>query len=484
MPYILAIDFGTSGCRSAIYNENLEMLSVAVAEYPLIVLSEKEIEQDANLWWQRALETMNRVLADGPVSPKDIRAISVSSQGISTVPIDIEGKPLDNAISWLDSRAEEELTLLEQRYDIKELYERTGKRLSPFYTLSKLIWFKNHRKDIYEEAWKILLPLDFIQYRLSGKCVIDHTIAGGTMYYDVSRQDWDEAILNDNDLSIEKFSRIAWSGEVIGYILPELADMLGLSRKVLIINGAQDQKCAAFGAGAAQDIATVSLGTGTCIVQLSSKPVKDPLMRIPLFSYVKKNVWDMEGVINTSGSAYSWFCREFGGGRSFEELNTLAAEVAPPNTCIFFPYLAGGCSPHWGEPVGCFYGLSLNTSFGHAARAVMEGVAYGIRENLEVMALSCGQAKQIRLYGGGSKSELWCQIIADVTGIPVAQLSSSESALAGAAKLAFSALDIDTPESLPIAKEFAPDKERTELYDMSYEYYEQVRKSCFENKMR
>ena len=482
MAYVLAIDFGTSGCRSAIYGENLQMLYAAVAEYPLIVLSEKEIEQDADLWWQRALETMEKALKEGPVAPEQIQAISISSQGIATVPIDENGNTLDNAISWLDGRAEEEIAMLEERYGSEALYTRTGKRLSPPYTLSKLIWFKNHRKEIYDKAWKILLPMDFIQYRLSGKCVTDHTMAGGTMFYDIAAQKWDEALLEENGLDINKLPSIAWAGEVIGKILPEVAVQLGLSRDVLIVNGAQDQKCAALGAGAAQDVAAISLGTASAIAQLSHVPVQDPQMRIPFFSYVRENVWDMEGVISTAGSAYNWFCREFGGGRSFDELNALAEAVQLPNAAMFYPYLAGACAPHWGDPTGCFIGLSLNTGLGHAARAVMEGIAYCIRSNLEVMALSCGKAQQIRLYGGGSKSDLWCKIIANVTGIPVVRLSSSETALAGAAKLAFAALDIQVPESLPVVQEFLPDPDIAAIYEQSYKKYEQVRKACFDSE--
>ena len=481
MAYVLAIDFGTSGCRSAIYDENLQMLYAAIAEYPLIVLSEKEIEQDADLWWQRALETMEKALTEGPVSPSQIKAISISSQGIATVPIDEKGNTLDNAISWLDGRAEDEVAMLEDRYGLEALYSRTGKRLSPPYTLSKLIWFKNHRREIYDRAWKILLPMDFIQYRLSGKCVTDHTMAGGTMFYDIAGQKWDEALLEENGLDIEKLSEIAWAGEIIGKILPEVAQKLGLSEDVLIVNGAQDQKCAALGAGAAEDVAAISLGTASVIAQLSHVPVQDPQMRIPFFSYVRENVWDIEGVISTAGSAYSWFCKEFGGGKTFDELNALAEQVPLPNAAMFYPYLAGACAPHWGDPTGCFIGLSLNTGLGHAARAVMEGVAYCIRSNLEVMAVSCGKAKQLRLCGGGSKSDLWCQIIADVTGIPVARLSSSETALAGAAKLAFAALQIQVPDALPVVREFTPDPETSLIYERSYQKYEQVRKACFQS---
>ena len=343
------------------------------------------------------------------------------------------------------------------------------------------MWFKKHRREIYDKAWKILLPMDFIQYRLSGKCVTDHTMAGGTMFYDIAGQKWDDGLLEDNGLDRSKLPEIAWAGKVIGTILPEVARQLGLSEDVLIVNGAQDQKCAALGAGAAEDVAAISLGTASAIAQLSHVPVQDPQMRIPFFSYVQENVWDMEGVISTAGSAYSWFCKEFGGGKSFDELNALAEQVPLPNAAMFYPYLAGACAPHWGDPTGCFIGLSLNTGLGHAARAVMEGIAYCIRSNLEVMAVSCGKAKQIRLYGGGSKSDLWCRIIADVTGIPVARLSSSETALAGAAKLAFSAIGVETPNALGVVKEFMPDPNNVAIYNKSYLRYEQVRKSCFES---
>lgn len=484
MPCVLAIDFGTSGCRSAIFNEQLEMLCVSTAEYPLIVLSEKEIEQDADIWWSKALETMDAVLQKGVVCADEIRAISISSQGIALVPIDKAGKALAHAISWLDSRAEEELEMLEARYGSNALYTRTGKRLSSPYSLSKLIWFRKHCRELYDEAWKILLPMDYIQFKLSGRCVTDHTMAGGTMYYNIVEQKWDEALLKDHELDVQKLADIAWAGEPIGRILPQVADRLRLPRDVLIVNGAQDQKCAAFGAGAAQNIAAVSIGTASTIAQLAGTPINDPQMRIPFFSYVKENIWDMEGVISTAGSAYQWFKRELGNGRSFDELNALAAAVTLPNSCVFYPYLAGACAPYWGSPTGCFYGLSLNTGLGHMARAVMEGIAYGIRENLEVMESFCAPAKQIRLYGGGSKSDLWCQIIADVTNIPVARLSSSETALAGAAKLAFSSLGISTPNSLAVAQEFLPNASAVDSYNASFAHYEKTRTICFENEKR
>lgn len=479
MPNVLAIDFGTSGCRSAIYNENLEMLCVATEEYPLIVHSDSEIEQDANVWWEKAKATIKRATAMAGVDKSEIRALSISSQGIAFVPIDKKGNALSNAISWLDTRAAIETEELACRYGMEELYSRTGKRLSGVYSLPKLIWFKNNKRDIYEAAWKILLPLDYIQFKLTGKCVTDHTMAGGTMFYNVECRKWDGAILSDCGIDISKLPEIAWSGESVGKILPSVADELGLSRELIVVNGAQDQKCAALGAGASESVAAISLGTGSCIAQITSSPKPDGKMRIPFFSYVRDGKWDLEGVINTAGSAYSWFACEMGGGQSYESLDKAASEVKLPNSVMFYPYLSGVSSPNWGEGTGTFTGLSLQSTSGHLARAVMEGIAYSIRENLEAMGEIAGRAKELRLYGGGSKSPLWCQIIADVTGTPVTRLTSSETALAGAAILAYAPLSVSVPQSLDSADTFYPDPARAEIYNESYRHYELTRKKFF-----
>ena len=474
MTAVISIDLGTSGCRSAVYDSSLKSLSSAAAGYPLLVRSETQIEQDAEVWWECVKKTIRQALASAPVSASDIKAISISAQGIAFVPIDREGNVLHPVISWMDSRGEAELGKLRERYGEEMLYRRTGKRLSPAYTLSKLMWFQEHQKELYERAWRILFPLDFIQYCLSGECVCDHTIAGGTMLYHVERQCWDRKLLGENHLSEEKLPKIAGAGTVVGKIRPGAADELGLTHEVLIVNGAQDQKCAALGAGAEKSAAAVSLGTGCCISRIADRPIQDPSMRIPIFPYVYENTWDLEGVIQTAGSAYAWFQRELGGGLSFNMLNQKAAEVEGPSSVRFYPYLSGGASPWWSENPGSFTGLSLMSGIGHLTKAIFEGIAYHIRANLEVMAEACGYAEELRLFGGGSKSALWCQVIADITNTRVVRLASSDTALAGAAKLAFLPLGCDTPKSLPAADVFLPDAAMTEEYEKAYEIYKKL----------
>lgn len=479
MSYVLAIDLGTSGCRSAIYNEKLEMLCVAAEEYPLIVHSETEIEQDANIWWEKAKSTIKTVVADSRVDAKEIHALSISSQGIAFVPIDSQGNTLSNAISWLDMRAQAETEEIEERYGMQQIYQRTGKRISGAYSLPKLIWFKNNRPDVYEAADKILLPLDFIQYRLTGRSVTDHTMAGGTMLYNVQTQTWDKDILDTYGLDIKKLPEISWSGTVIGKIDPAVALELGLCEDLPVVNGAQDQKCAALGAGASEDVVAISLGTGSCLAQITSSPRPDAEMRIPFFSYVRQGQWDLEGVINTAGSAYSWFQREIGGEQSFAALDEAAEGVRLPNSVMFYPYMSGVSSPNWGGGTGTFTGLSLLSTTAHMTRAVMEGIAYNIRENLEAMEGVCSKAKEIRLYGGGSKSMLWCQIIANVTSIPVTRLCSSETALAGAAILAYTPLGVSVPYCLNCADTVYPEPDIVDIYNESYKIYEKTRKKYF-----
>lgn len=479
MSLVLAIDFGTSGCRSAIYDDKLNMLDCSVEEYPLIVLSDNEIEQDANVWWDKAKKTIKEVVSRCK-NPQSIKAVSIDSQGIGLVPVDKEGNTLYNCISWLDTRCTEETEDIETRFGRKKIYRYTGKRISSLYSLPKYIWFKNRMPEVYEKTWKFLLPMDYIQFKLSGKCVTDYTMAAGTMFYNVEKQAWDEEILGAYGLDKDKLPEIKWAGDVIGTILPEVAEETGLSRDAVIVNGAQDQKCAAYGAGASETSATISLGTGSVISRIADRPMTDPGMRIPFFSYLEPDTWDIEGVINTAGSAYSWFRKEFAENYDFDELNKLASGIELPNQTMFFPSLSGAGSPRWDNSTGTFTGMSLLTGKGHLARAVMEGIAYSIRENIEVVDSICGKTNELRLFGGGSKSSLWCQIIADVNNIEVICLLSSETALAGAARLAYKALNVKT-EALPEAKRYAPNPENVEMYELCYERYKELNDRFFYN---
>ena len=472
MKTYLAIDLGTSNCRSAVFSEEMELLSIAAQEYPLFSISASEIEQDAEDYWQAAKNTIKRAVEQAGDAGKAVAGISVSSQGITFIPVDADGKPLDRAFSWLDMRADSEERALEERYGVEEIFRITGKRANGCYTLSKLMWYGRERKETYEKAYKILLPMDYLVFRLCGRAVTDHTMAGGTMFYDIGRQAWSEKLLGEQDLDERKLPEICWAGTAAGKIKLELADELGLSHEVIIAVGAQDQKCASLGAGISSSVATASLGTASCIERLSNRPVADPHQRIPLFSYLWPDAWAFEGIINTAASSYQWFRNNFAKGISYQELDAMALEAEKKGErCFFFPYLAGMTSPFWGDKTAGFTDLSLATDTGQLAMAVMDGVSCNIRANLEVMEEVTGPSEELRLFGGGAVSPFWCRHTADITGKRVVTLRSPETALAGAAMLACKAVEGRFPEPDQTDRVYEPDAESSAIYEEYYQAY-------------
>jgi len=466
----LAIDLGTSNCRSALFDSDMNMLALSDVEYPLISLSPTHIEQDARLWWQSVKQTVKDVVSQAGAAA--LRSISISSQGISLVPVDRQGQPLQNAISWLDMRAQEQEERIESEYGKEKIYYITGKRATACYTLSKLLWLMENHRDIYEKAYKLLLPLDFIQFQFCGMAVTDHTMAGGTMFYDIHAQQWSREILDGQGIDAGKLPDISWSGQAVGKISAAVADELGIGRDVLITVGGQDQKCAALGAGISELSATASLGTASCITQLNGHPLLDEKMRIPCFSYLWPGAWAFEGIINTAASSYQWFRNAFAPGYSYKELDLLAAEAANKgDRAFFYPYLTDMTSPFWGKTPGAFTGLSLASDAGQLALAVLEGVSCNIKANLDVMQQVGKQAGEVGLFGGGAKSPLWCQITADILGLPVVTQQSPETALLGAAMLAKQGYD-SQPFAVPgTARTYEPNAKNVEVYQSYYAEY-------------
>lgn len=475
----IGIDLGTSGCRSAVFDSSWRLRALSARTYPLRTYPHGWVEQDAELWWTCVRQTLREAIGAVGDAASSIRAISVSSQGISVAPVDPHGCAMGNAISWLDTRATAETEALERMFGARDIYRITGKRISPLYTMPKIMWLKRHAAERYKNCWKLMLPMEFILYRLCGECVTDHTMAAGTMLYDLERRAWSPALLNAAQIEAQKLPEIGLAGETAGRILPETARELGLREDTVIAIGGQDQKCAALGAGLAPGVATASLGTA-CSISVSMRSLTlDPEMRIPCFSYLLDRQWVQEGLLNTAAACYSWLRDNFAAGKTFEELNRLAAEAPAPCPTLFFPNLAGGSSPYWGTPSGVFSGMSLHTTLGHLARGVLEGVAYGIRENLEAMRCAAPDIRELRVFGGGSKSDLWCQIIADITDLPVVRLVSAETALMGAAMLACKAVEGEMPDPLPPEKTFAPNAPLAAAYDAAFAQYEKTREAYF-----
>ncbi len=470
MAIYLAIDLGTTGCRSILFDTELNAVGSAYEEYGLITPKEKWTEQDAEEWWRLTLSTAKAAIRSSGVDPMEINGISVSSQGITIVPVDESLKPLCNALSWLDVRAEEEAERILREYGDTHIFEKTGKHVDPCYTLPKLLWLQKNEPDIWARAWKLLMPMEFLIGRLTGNCITDHSMASGTLLYDLKNCCWSQELLDHYQIDIHKLPQIQWSGTGAGVVLPEVARELGLRLDCVVAVGAQDQKCAALGAGIRERTMTVSLGTAGAIEKLWTVAKPEAHTSVGWCGNVKPGTWVTEGVINTAGTCLRWVRDLMFPGESYAVINEEAAESS--GTLLFYPYMNGPSSPdYYPDSQGCFYGVNLATRRGDFAAAVMDGIAYQIRILLEAMD-AYGSVKTLVLFGGGAKSPLWCQKIADITGIEIRVPTTEEAAGAGAAMLAAQATGVEL-EPLKTEKQYLPILNQQER-EVKYRNYRRI----------
>ncbi len=477
--YLMGIDLGTTGCKSMVFDDNGQILSQSYIEYEIINVDTSCIEQDPRLWWDMVQKSISQSVKASNVSADKIKALSVSSQGISFVPIDKEGNTLYNAISWLDSRPVEQTDTIKDLFDDKEIFDRTGKRISPCYTLPKLMWIKQNLPQVYDATYKFLMGLDYITYKLTRQTVTDYSMASGTMAFNISTQKWDKEIISSCGLDIEKLPEVRCTTDVVGKIHPDVAKATGLHEDTLVVVGAQDQKCAAIGSGIREGIATVSLGTASAVSSISSKPVFDEQRRVPCFA-LDKDSWVLESVISTCGISLKWLKNTFYEDMDYAELTQLAeASTAGANGVYFYPHLEGATTPYWRDDIkGFIYGFSLGTAKEDIVRSLLEGIAFQIRINIELhQAINKNNIHEIRVFGGGSKSELWCRLIADITGKMVSVMYTSETANLGAAVIAglgigvYKDLDDILTNIKLVKKQFKPDKKTHLKYDEIFKDY-------------
>lgn len=481
---LIGIDIGTMGIRSMVYDSELNELGKCYKTYPLINISSKEIEQDANLWWQLTVDTLKEAISQTK-GKGEVRGIAISSQGIAYVPVDKNFVPLRNAFSWLDCRAEKQIEQIQKEYTEQEMYDITGKSTKAFYTLPKIMWLKENEPQNYKKAHKFLLPHDFVVAKLCGETVTDHTMAAGTMLYDINKQTWDDGIINKFNIDKNKLPELSFSAKPAGTILKSVAEELGLPKDVKVCIGGQDQKCASFGAGIADGIATISLGTASAIGKKWANPHKDKDMRIPSFSFLFEKTWFTEGVLSTAAACMRWLKETFFEDYSFEQMSAMVEQADDYKTELsFYPHFVGSGTPNLNyDAAGMYNGIHLNTTRQDFVRALFEGIAMQIEENLEVME----GTEELRVFGGGAMSSAWCEIIADVTNSRVKILRSHEVACSGAAMLAGMGSGVykneeEASSKVSIARIYEPNAQRRDYYQTKYEQYKEFEKRAFEQK--
>lgn len=480
--YAIGIDLGTTGCKAVMADRNGNIVGQEYIEYPLIVISDKMIEQDANLWWELSCRAVKSVVERSGIAPEQVTGISVSSQGISFVLVDENTMPLSNAISWLDTRPQREMQLISDRFSETEIFKITGKRINSLYVLPKLLWYKRNKKTLYRKAYKLLTAHDFLIAKMSGRYVTDYTMAAGTMLFDVKQCCWSDKIIKAFDVRRELLPEVHIAGTELGELLPAAAEKMGLTAKTQVVVGGQDQKVAAYTAEPDSGMATLCLGTAGAMEFIIDQPVFDKKMRMPLFPYLTENKWTLEAVVSTTGAALKWYRNVFFPGNTYKELDHLAINSVPGSKDVYFyPHFGSATSPHWVENAkGMFYGLTLDSKKEDVTRSILEGIAFQIRFNIEICEKLSNKIDTITIFGSGSLSDIWCDIIAGVTGKTIIPLSTPDAVGLGAAKLAFKAtgsLDKNYCKNIMNnGRMFSADKDTLKKYHNVYQKYRAVEK--------
>jgi sugar (pentulose or hexulose) kinase len=426
LKYICGIDIGTTNIKGAIYSSQGRMISEHSTSYDSYTPGEGYHEQDPDHWVRGVLAVLEKLVAAGDIK-KNLKAISLSTQGGTIVPVDKDLKPLTRAMTWLDRRGEDILkdSPYLQEKNI-EVYKKTGWRLDTGISFLAAMWLKTKRKEIFDKTFKLLYVNDYVLNKLCGSNVQDPSNASITLFYNVKEGRWDPDLLELGGLNEDKFSEVKDSGEIIGYLDKKILKKIGIDSEIMLINGGHDQYCAGIGAGIF-DKEEILIATGTAWVIF--KMLEDPLFDTERFFSIGRNIIkDKFGfiyTIPTAGASLNWFARKV---MNFEDEKQLFKIIDRDhkviagirNDIIYHPYLTGNYGPDFDiDKRADFSGIGINHDFRDIIKAIMEGIGFQLRKILDVMKESGIEAKKIKMSGGGARSKIWSKIIADITGLKI-----------------------------------------------------------------
>lgn len=422
---ILAHDLGTTGNKASLFDVEGGLLASAFEGYPTDYPLPGWAEQDPSDWWRAVCRSTQRVLAESGCSPRDIAVISFSGQMMSCLPVDAQGVPLRKAIIWADQRAEAEAQWMIEKLGVADGYAITGHRLSASYTAAKLLWVRAKQPDLYARTAKMLQAKDYVAWMLSGVFATDYSDASGTNLFDLRNRRWSVEILSALEIAEELLPTVVPSATVVGYVTQAAAEATGLVAGIPIVIGGGDGACATVGAGAVHPGDMYAyIGSSAWLSWVSREPLIDPLCRLGNFAHPDPSCVFPTGSMQAAGGAYDWLERILRGDcseRLYAHLEDLTSATEPgAKGLIFLPYLIGERSPYWNPRArGAFVGLSMSHGRAEMARAVLEGVAFQLRLILDVFTELGAKIGALRLIGGGARSALWRQILADVLNVPI-----------------------------------------------------------------
>lgn len=481
--YLLGIDVGTTGTKALLFRQDGKLIGQAYRGYPMSNPQVGYSEQSADHWWNAVVETVRELCFSEEIS-SNVKAISLSLQGGTVVPVDTRYAPLRPAIVWNDTRcAAQKSAFLEAFHGAEPLYQKTGWKLIDGLPLLQIRWIRENEPEIFAQTHQFLTVPDYIAYKMTGKAAVDMADAGINQLVDIRSGCYDESLLAFAGIDQSKLPPLVSSGDVIGHLTPEAASTLGLTTDTLLVAGAHDQYAVALGAGALKD-GDILIGSGTCwvVTSISDGPDFDSGLSQSISAVPGK--WGSMAELSNGGVCLDWWRKKLAAEPdsaplSYDQISREAAVRRAAEDGLFFFPSAGLSTDHSYLQKSSFFGLDLSHDRYHMARAIMEGVAFQIVWMLGHFR-SQPSERGLILAGGASKSELWSQIVADIANLPVRIPEVADLACVGAAILAGvgSGLYKDVAEgyrALAVPERvILPNPEQAEMYRSCLKRYQQT----------
>jgi len=445
-------------------------------------------EQDPQDWWRAACRAIAECLAKGKVQPHEIDSIGLTGQMHGLVLLDENDNVLRPSIIWCDQRTGEECREITEQVGARRLIELTANPALTGFTLPKIWWVRRHEPQIWARVRSILLPKDYVRFRLTGVRAIDVADASGTLMLDVVNRKWSQPILKISQLDEGLLPKVYESPEITGETSEAGARAAGLRAGIPVVAGAGDQAAGAVGMGIVKAGAvSATIGTSGVVFAATAKPVLEPLGRIHTFCHAIPDRWHVMGVTQGAGLSLRWFRDQFRAGKDdgrdpYDRLMDEAAKTPPgAEGLLWAPYLMGERTPHLDPNArGALVGITAQHTRAHIIRAILEGVAFSLRDSLTLFREIGVPIESIRLGGGGARSALWQKIQSDIYGMPVELIEAEEGGAYGAALLAgvgvgaWPSVELACQAAVRVAKTVKPDPQTVSLMNLQYSEYRKL----------
>ena len=438
--YFLGIDISTTSSKALLIDEAGRVVAVASAPHTLQTPRPLWSEQDPHEWWQAVCASIRTVLKQAGALADSVAAIGLTGQMHGLVLLDEAGQVLRPAILWNDQRTQAQCDEIHSVFGREKFIQITGNVALTGFTAPKILWVKENEPEIFTKAAHVLLPKDFVRYKLTGDYTMDKADGSGTVLFDLRKRDWSDEVLSALGIPRSWMPPVYEGPQITGHVTSAAAKASGLKVGTPIVAGGGDQSAQAIGVGAVNPgVIGLTVGTSGVVFATTPSVLIEPEGRLHAFCHAVPGMWHFMGVMLSAAGSLQWYRDNLAPGLSFDDLLKEAEEVTAGSEGLFFlPYLSGERTPHPDPSArGAFIGLTLRHGRGHMTRAVLEGVAFGLKDNfMLIQNAGLGSIDQIRASGGGIKSRLWRQILASVLGYELVTVSVVEGAAYGAALLA------------------------------------------------